>query len=580
MGWLKLKQKIWHLKGVLTITPGITLLVILGSFTGVYQTLEWATFDFWFRIRPPEPKDSRIVVVNIEESDIQTLGTWPISDGQLAQLLQNINQQQPRAIGLDLYRDLSHGNPEETETLNNVYRSIPYLITVEKVIGEKVNAPLILKEKGQTAMADLVLDKDGKVRRGLISATLDNGQTVLGLATKLSLIYLQQEGVNIESSDNSSRNFLGKATFMPIKHNEGAYVNVDSGGYQIILHFRGDQELFNHVSLTEVLNGDIPDDLFRDRLVLIGATGESLNDFFLTPYNEGSSGGRQIMPGVYVHANLASHIISAALDGRAMIRGITELGEWCWILSWSLLSAGISLLILERNLLLIDLVSSLQLTLIGTLLPIAMLFTSSYFLFLSGWWLPTISPLIAIILSTLAILSYYNQNQKNLAFTDGLTNIANRRFFDSYIEEQWHKIRQGKDLSLIICDVDFFKAYNDTYGHQAGDECLKKVAKAITSAIRSSDLAARYGGEEFVVVLPNTDMQTALLVANRIRFKIKAMQIPHEKSQVSPYVSISLGIASVNNNNPHTFQELIVLADKGLYMAKQQGRDRVIVVDS
>ncbi|MDJ0680405.1 MAG: CHASE2 domain-containing protein [Xenococcaceae cyanobacterium MO_167.B52] len=579
MAWLKIKQKIWHLRGIATVAPSIAFLVILSSFTGIYQTLEWATYDFWVRIRAPEPKDSRIVIVNIEESDLRALGEWPISDGKLAQLLQIINKQQPRVIGLDLYRDLNHGDESGKQQLNEIYRSTPNLIAVEKAIGEKIDAPPILKAQGQTAMADLVLDQDGKVRRGLISATLDDGQTELALATKLSLIYLQQEGIELKSIEGSPGKILGKGVFLPIKSNEGAYINVDSRGYQLILNFRGDQERFNHVSITRVLNGDIPQDLFYDRIVLIGATAESLNDFFLTPYNDSSSGLTKIMPGVYVHANLTSQMISSALDGRRMIRGIKEVAEWGWILFWSLFGAGISLVILERNLLRIDSLFYLQLILISGLLPIGILFATSYTLFLLGWWLPTISPLIALIISTVAVFGYYNQNQKNLAFTDGLTNLANRRFFDHYLEEQWHKIKQDKDLALIICDVDFFKFYNDTYGHQAGDECLKQVAQAISSAIRSHDLAARYGGEEFVVVLPNTDPETALLAANRIRFKIKAMQIPHKKSQVSSYVSISLGIASVNYNKAHSPQELIALADKGLYLAKQQGRDRAMIVE-
>jgi diguanylate cyclase (GGDEF)-like protein len=579
LAWLKLKQKIGHYKGLLTIAPSIALLVILGSFTGVCRTLEWATFDFWFRVRPPEPKDARIIVVNVGESDIQALGKWPISDEKLAQVIQTISQQQPRAIGLDLYRDLPHGNSQEHERLNQIYRSTPNLIGVKKVVGETVNAPLILQEKGQTGMADLVLDRDGKVRRGLIAATLDDGQTVLGLATKLALIYLQQENIYLQAGKNSDRQILGQATFMPINQNEGAYIDVDAGGYQIILNFRGSQDLFHQVSLTKVLNGDIAPDLFSDRIVLIGATADSLNDLFFTPYNDNSYGSTP-MPGVYVHANLTSQILSAALDGRIMIRGIPETGEYCWILAWSLVGAGISLLTLERSLLRINPILFVQLTLVGTLLPIGILFASSYYLFLAGWWLPTVSPLIAFILSTIAVAGYYNQNQKNLAFTDGLTNISNRRFFDNYLTEQWLRIKQGKDLALILCDVDYFKIYNDTYGHQAGDECLKKVAIAITNGIRSSDMVARYGGEEFVIVLPNTDTETAMVVANRIRFKIKALEVAHQNSQVSNYVSISMGIASVNHNKPSSAEELINFADRGLYLAKQQGRDRAVIAES
>lgn len=580
MAWLKLKQKIRHLKGVFTIAPSVALLIILGGFSGVYQTLEWATFDFWFRVRSPEPKDSRIIVINIGESDIKALGRWPITDIKLAKLLEIINQQQPRVIGLDLYRDLAHGSELENEALNEVFRSTPNLIAVEKVIGETIDAPSILKDNDQTAMADVVLDKDGKIRRGLIAATLDDGKIISGLAAKLALIYLEQEDVYLESSEDGSHQFLGKAKFSSIRSNEGAYIGVDNGGYQVILNFRGDSKVFHQISIIKVLSGDIPNDLFRDRIVLIGATAESLNDFFFTPYNDNSDGSTKIMPGVYVHANLTSHMIGSALDGRAIIKGVKEPIEWLWILSWSLFGSSVSLLILEKNSLRIDPISSLQLIVIGVLLPVAALFATSYYLFFLGWWLPTISPLLSLILSAVTISGYYHQNQKNLAFTDGLTSIANRRFFDSYLEEKWRKIRPGQDLALIICDVDFFKFYNDTYGHQAGDECLQKVASAINSGIRSGDLAARYGGEEFVVVLPNTDAKTAMLVADRIRFKIKEMQIPHKSSQVSDYVSISLGISSVSHNKANNTEELIALADRGLYVAKKQGRDCAVIAES
>ena len=562
------------------IASSIAGLVIGGSLTGAYQTLEWSTLDLWFRLRPQEDRDSRIVVVDIAESDIRELGNWPISDGKLADLLEIIAQQQPRAIGLDLYRDIPQGDVRGQQKLAQFFKSTPNIIGVEKAIGERVYASPILKETNQTAMADLVIDRDARVRRGLIAATMADDRVILGLATKLALIYLTQDEIELQAVEDSSKRILGKATFTPLTKNEGAYVNADVGGYQILLNFRGTEDNFARVSLTEVLNKQVAPDLFKDKVVLIGSTAPSLNDLFYTPYSSGGIDSKQ-MPGVYIHANLVSQILSAAIDGRLIMTTLPEVGEWCWVLIWSFMGGTVSLLLLEIDLLQKDSFSSIKWIAIGILVPTGILFASSYTLFLFGWWLPTITPLLASILSAITVAGYYNQSQKNLAFTDGMTQIANRRFFDRYLEQQWWRSqKQHQNISLILCDVDFFKVYNDTYGHQAGDECLKKVAKAIRDSVRSNDLPARYGGEEFVVVLPNTEPIEALVVTDRIRLRLQEMQIPHKNSQAGSYVSISCGIASRITNKAMTPKELIETADLALYEAKKQGRDRAIIAES
>ncbi|MEL6931421.1 MAG: diguanylate cyclase, partial [Cyanobacteria bacterium J06600_6] len=239
-----------------------------------------------------------------------------------------------------------------------------------------------------------------------------------------------------------------------------------------------------------------------------------------------------------------------------------------------------SLVLFQMNLLQKDSFHSIKLFIIGIILPVGVLLTTSYLLFLAGYWLPTIAPLIALVAANLVVTGYYYQNQKRIAFTDGLTKIANRRFFDHFIKQQWSKCqRNEQDLAVILCDVDFFKIYNDTYGHQEGDNCLQKVALVLNESVRGNDLAARYGGEEFVIVLPNSNTETANIVAKRIRAKLKAMQIPHPGSTVSQYVSISMGISSACHNKAISPQELIEMADKALYQAKKQGRDRAEIYE-
>ena len=577
MARLTLIKKIKQLRGVSAIAFGVAGLIIAGSSIGVYQTLEWSILDRWFQIRPLETKDSRIVVVEITESDISKLGEWPLSDGVLARSLATISQQEPRVVGLDLYRDIKHGDRLGQQKLAQVFDSMPNLIGVKKAIGELVKPPAILDTKGQVAMADLVWDRDGKIRRALISAEFDDGEISLGLGAITSLMFLEQENILLEDSPNKSTDkVLGKTTISAIESNTGAYIDADAKGYQTLINYRGDRESFLHTSLTDVLAGNIPKDVFRDRLVLIGTTAPSLNDFFYTPYNNNSQSSK--MPGVYIHANIASQMISSAIDERKMLGGISETSEWLWILGWSFVGGSMSLILFQMNLLQKNSFDSIKLTVVGIVVPIGLLFTSSYLLFLSGWWLPTIAPLLAFIAANLTVTGYYYQSQKRIAFTDGLTKIANRRFFDRYLEQQWSKCqREKKDIAVILCDVDFFKIYNDTYGHQEGDVCLQKVALALSSSVRNVDLAARYGGEEFVVVLPDSNTKTASLVADRIRSKLKAMQIPHEGSNASEYVSISMGIASIYHNQVISQSELLAAADKALYQAKVQGRDRAVI---
>lgn len=172
-------------------------------------------------------------------------------------------------------------------------------------------------------------------------------------------------------------------------------------------------------------------------------------------------------------------------------------------------------------------------------------------------------------------LKQSNQKLERIANLDGLTQIPNRRYFEKKFEKLWQDC-QGKNqpISLIILDIDYFKQYNDSYGHLAGDDCLYKVAQTIETIVNSTNgIVARYGGEEFVVILPETNQKLAIKIAEQIRIAVKNLQILHQKSTVSSYVTISLGLVT---EIPHTSpKNLLCLADKALYLAKTQGRDRL-----
>lgn len=165
---------------------------------------------------------------------------------------------------------------------------------------------------------------------------------------------------------------------------------------------------------------------------------------------------------------------------------------------------------------------------------------------------------------------------RSLAFLDGLTGVANRRRFDECLEDEWRRSRRnGAPLTLLMCDIDKFKNYNDCYGHQAGDACLLAVSHALDRALRRScDLVARYGGEEFVCVLPETDRSGGLLLAETMLDAVRALAIAHEDSE-SGIVTISLGLASTVASDEGGAEQLIAMADARLYEAKANGRNRV-----
>ena len=177
-----------------------------------------------------------------------------------------------------------------------------------------------------------------------------------------------------------------------------------------------------------------------------------------------------------------------------------------------------------------------------------------------------------------------NIELQRLSTMDGLTNIANRRSFDKFIDDEWRRaLRENSNnsIAVILIDIDYFKLYNDGYGHQGGDDCLIQVAQTLDKCVhRASDLMARYGGEEFVAVLVDTDEQGAMIIAQQMLDAIRSIEIPHEHSKVAKFVTLSMGVASLIPGDANSTEQLITAADKALYAAKAQGRNQAILASS
>jgi diguanylate cyclase (GGDEF)-like protein len=178
-------------------------------------------------------------------------------------------------------------------------------------------------------------------------------------------------------------------------------------------------------------------------------------------------------------------------------------------------------------------------------------------------------------------LEHRNRDLERISALDTLTQIANRRRFDAVLRQEWRRAaRDESPLSLLFCDIDYFKRFNDTYGHQAGDECLVRVAQAMEETLnRPADLVARYGGEEFIALLVDTNADGARLLAERMRERVEALRIEHRASSVAPHLTVSLGTATVVPLPAVRPEDLVDLADRALYAAKEGGRNRVAAAD-
>ena len=376
---------------------------------------------YFFRLRPWDGPDKRVLVVGISESDLQQYG-HPINDQLLAQALAYIAAGQPRAIGLDIYRDLPvppsyreivqqfQDQPELLlqnpplepghAQLNQLYREIDNLIGIAKITGgvDRVAPPPVLAELGRVGANDLPRDQDGRLRRAFLYLTDPQSQEiVLSIGLHLALLHLEPYGIFPEVTDDDRQWVqLGDTVFVPLYSGDGGYGAFDDRGYQIFINYRKNGKAFETISLQDILEQRVSSDIFRDRTVLIGHTAESLKDFFDTPFSVQAE-GIQKTSGVEVHANVVSHILSATLDGRSQILTLPNPLEWAWIFLAAI--SGASLAWIWRY-------SDRAMRLLGQILSGTVIIGIAYWAFLEGWWIPLLPPLLAQSLAALSVIAY------------------------------------------------------------------------------------------------------------------------------------------------------------------------------
>jgi diguanylate cyclase (GGDEF)-like protein len=583
-GWKQIKLLLWEWRGVIVTAPTVAGLTLALRMTGFLQVWEWGALDLFFRWRPTEPQDTRIAIVEIDEPDINYVGTWPIPDQVFAQLLVKIQQQEPRAIGIDVYRDLPV--PPGHDKLVEVFETTPNLIGIKKILGdaygEPVAPPPTLNQLNRVAAVDLVNDKDGKIRRALLSLTDHQKNSIYTLGSRLALMYLKEENITLTPHPSKPDAYLlGKAVFFRLKKNDGAYVRADNGGYQILYNFRKpcvindpSCDMFYTVSLTDVLTDRIEKDALRDRIVLIGSTADSLKDSFMTSFDGRTESGRT--PGVMIHAQLASQIMSAAMDERGLIRVWSEPMEWIWISLWSVIGATLTWSLLGRKW------EVISIFLVGGSLAIG-----SFVAFLAHWWIPVVPSLMTFFGSSVIIIGYIGytereRSQAQLRFNalhDGLTGLPNRRCLIERLESAIEYGKEHKDylFAILFLDLDRFKLINDALGHRTGDDLLIAAACRLAECINPRDTVARLGGDEFIILLEDIhDIDRASQVAERIHSSLKS---PFYLNGHEVFTSTSIGVVLSTMDYPQP-EDWLAAADVAMYRAKARGQGQYEIFNS
>ncbi|MDY6939271.1 MAG: CHASE2 domain-containing protein [Cyanobacteriota bacterium] len=395
------KQTVLWRGAILPVLP-IVLAIVVVRLVGFLQVQEWMAFDAFERLRPTQTEDRRITIIGISDLDLNALGGFPVPDLALARAISILQEYQPRAIGLDLFRDAidpQDGNSDRAQ-LGEVLQKYPNIIGIEVALNPEdsfnVKPPPELPPE-RVGFADLLVDVDGKLRRALIASRTWEGDIKYSFALRLAQAYLTQEGIEFrhgdvppESLKSSDPIFFGKTQLLRFRSNSGGYVGADDNGNQILLNFRAAPQPFAVLSLTDILDRNFDPDLIEDRIVLLGMTAASVKDTFITSAVKNTiysmqlgsteSVSNQLIYGVEIHAHAASQIISAVMEGRSQIRVWADFWEYLWIGSWGLL--GISLGIALQ---------SPWKTILCLFLGTGGLVGASYFLLtVEGWWIPIV----------------------------------------------------------------------------------------------------------------------------------------------------------------------------------------------
>ncbi|MBD2518667.1 CHASE2 domain-containing protein [Nostoc sp. FACHB-973] len=386
-----------------------TVLLVGIQKLGVFDPLEMRVYDQMMQLRPDPGPDSRLLIVALTEKDLQKW-TWPLSGELLDRLLGKLEEYEPRAIGLDIFRDLPV-QPGHDKLLQRLQQS-DIIIPICKHSGFKNpgTAPPQGVEPERVGFSDVVEDTDSTIRRNLLLASSEESdpcQSTYSFSLQLALKYLEVGGIQPEFTPNKELK-LRNIVFKPLQSNAGGYQKADTSGYQILLNYRSGHQIAQQVTITELLAGQVKPDLVKGRIVLIGSTANSLNDIFNTPFTSGKSDNSGKMAGIEIHAHSVSQILSVVLNQQPLFWFIPEWGKVLWIWGWAIVG----------GLLVWRIQHPLALGLAGAT-ALAVLFGGNFIIFTQAGWLPVIPPMLGLVLTGGSVLAYtaYQTKQEQKEIT-------------------------------------------------------------------------------------------------------------------------------------------------------------------
>ena len=443
----------------------VALLLILVRNNGWLQFLDLVTYDLLITTKTSSSvAEPRVVLVTATEEDIEAFAEWPLSDATIDRIFQTLIKAGPRAIGLDIYRDrpVPPGSTELEQTLLNNDR----IIVVKKFGSETspgVKPPAYMEDSRRIGFTDTVVDNAGVVRRGLLFMDDEYGVS-FGLALRLAMLYLGDEGIWPQSGEPDPTHMrFGDVTIPPFEPDDGPYVNADAAGYQMLLDYSEGMDHFPIVTLSELLDGKVADEVFRGRIVIIGVAAESVKDVFFTPFSQGL-GKNAGVPGAMIHAYLASQLVRAGLEGDRPLKTVTTWYEFAWILLWSALGCLAGLLVRAFPKL-------FALTSAG----LATIVVVSYGLFMNGWWFSMGFAAAGWMLTSglvTAYLSGYERLQRGV-----LMQLFSKHVSEDVADEIWKnreeyfslgRLRSRKlPVTVMFTDVEHFTTISEKLDPEA-----------------------------------------------------------------------------------------------------------------
>lgn len=466
----------------MTLAIGVTSLTITGGVLGlrqlgVLQPLELAVYDQLVRLRPDVGPDDRLLIVAITEADIKAENRFPLSDRTIATALQRLQRFQPRVIGLDVYRDLPQ-EPGQALLAKELQRS--NLIAITKLPDPDdlgVPAPPHVPAD-RVGFNDIPSDPDGVIRRTLMFANLDDSTDLYAFSVRLALAYLKPK-LELQTVNDTVQ--LGTTQFTPWEQDSGPYQTIDARGYQVLLNYRDRHHLARQVTLTQVLHGDLKPEWVKDKIVLIGTTARSAKDVFLTPYSA-TEPETPWMPGVVVHAQMVSQILSTALDQQPLTWFWSNEAEIVWISIWAVVG-GLLAWFIRHPLL----SAGMSIGAVGLLL------SSGYILFLNHGWIPLAAPFLALTTTATTIVTHRAQQAQRQQ--QMMMKLLGQNTSPEIATALWNSrdrlLKSGKlpgqrlVATMLFTDIKNFSTISEQLPPEALLEWLNEYLSAITQEVRT-----------------------------------------------------------------------------------------------